>query len=460
MITYSIGSTVNPVLIGKYGKLIPFSLLTSGISYVLCLVFKPLHQSDQELFWTSLVCMMSPNAISMPIMVLESLCDLSIVNEDYGGVTKDCFAEGTSFTFVYSIGWNILYWSTLYPLLTKVSENIKNGGRQSVVVLTNEDAANHRHPSVFDRYLPQWAYWSKIKGLLSRSLLTPSMYAIYAGLFIALITPLQNALFGSDVTFLTPFGGSLKTLAQPVVCLNTIVMSASLVRVRLPDKWRNIFIKSEAFVFGLSARIQNFFSSLTESKEKSIDDEVEIEMTTASAAPKTRNRVLSQFRHHSRSMRRLFGSMTGRHRSATLMEMDPFCAVPDYPQPDTDTTDYSPSHTLHEPEYEVEAGTADAADDSHTNEVVVHVDAAELKEGDPESSTLSPMWGNGTQERIIGTDKPENKVKRKESAGQIQPNLKKIDPPPSAQGEANQSTESSSNKTVTLNTFLFHLLSR
>jgi predicted permease len=454
MITYSIGSTVNPVLIGKYGKLIPFSILTSGISYALCLLLKPLHQPDQELFWTSLVCAMSPNAISMPIMVMESLCDLSIVNEDYGGVVKECFAEGTSFTFVYSIGWNILYWSTLYPLLTKISENIKSGGKQNIVALTSEAASNLSQPSYLSRYIPHWAYWSKIKGLLSRSLLTPSMYAIYVGLIIALIPALQEAMFGSGLSILTPFGGTLKTLAQPVVCLNTIVMSASLVRVRLPEKWHRFFIKSEAFVFGLSERMTSWLSALLNTEKMPYNTPSVTRTETAdvpAVAPMNRRRVLSQFRQHSLNMRRrLFGSGTNRYRSATMMEMDPFCAVPDYPQPEVG--DMSPSR---EPTYEVESGGIDGGPDQPNDDNVHDVDA--------ENGILSPMWGKDVQISTRSVIDAENSAGLDDANEQnLRQSLKTIEPSSATKNESpdESSAESSSSKTVTLKTFIFHLLVR
>lgn len=66
------------------------------------------------------VAMFSPNAISMPIMVMQSLCEQVIINHDYDDNSKLCYSEASSMLFVYSIGWHILFWSYGFNQLKRI----------------------------------------------------------------------------------------------------------------------------------------------------------------------------------------------------------------------------------------------------------------------------------------------------------------------------------------------------
>jgi hypothetical protein len=65
------------------------------------------------------------------------------------------------------------------------------------------------------------------------------MVAIYIGVFIGLIEPLRNLIFGQNAA-LQPLGETVLTLGQPVVCLNSLIMAASLARVDLFQKRRAV----------------------------------------------------------------------------------------------------------------------------------------------------------------------------------------------------------------------------
>jgi hypothetical protein len=58
------------------------------------------------------------------------------------------------------------------------------------------------------------------------------MIAIYFGVFIGLVAPLRLELFGKN-TLWQPLGDAITTLGQPVVCLHTLLMWASLSKVDL-----------------------------------------------------------------------------------------------------------------------------------------------------------------------------------------------------------------------------------
>lgn len=54
-------------------------------------------------------------------------------------------------------------------------------------------------------------------------------------MFIGLVPGLRGLVFGPNLNPLTPLGGTIQVLASPVVCLNTLIMSASLAKVRIPN---------------------------------------------------------------------------------------------------------------------------------------------------------------------------------------------------------------------------------
>ena len=62
-------------------------------------------------FYTA-VCIASafPNAVSLPIMILETACKRSDVNEEYNSDPDECYTASMSMLFVYSIGWNFVFW--------------------------------------------------------------------------------------------------------------------------------------------------------------------------------------------------------------------------------------------------------------------------------------------------------------------------------------------------------------
>lgn len=231
--TYALGSSLTPQLLAEYAILIPFCLLNIAFSLLIFLLLRPLHQKDEALTTASMVATMSPNIISMPLMMLRALCELNKVNEDYGNDAEECFTDSTGMLFVYSIAFNILFWSVLYPMMIDVADKI-NGA-----VEPDEESSS------------SWiAVLNKTKNILSRVFTTPAMIGIYAGLFVSMVPGLRGVMFGERLTALTPIGGTIRVLAEPVVCLNTLIMAASLAKVRFPksviDKyfWWVLYIRN------------------------------------------------------------------------------------------------------------------------------------------------------------------------------------------------------------------------
>jgi len=197
----SLGSALSVVMLQRMAILILFCVLTNLVSYTFAFtVGRYMHEDDPVLSIATSVAIGSPNAISFPLMVMQTLCDEPLVNaDDYSGKASLCVADSNSMLFVYSIGWHVMFWSYGWTML------------KTLVV----DKQQQRETTA---------------QLVSRMILSPSMLAIYLGMFIGLIAPIRNAMF-RDFTILRPLGSALKTLGDPVVCLNCLVMSANLAQI-------------------------------------------------------------------------------------------------------------------------------------------------------------------------------------------------------------------------------------
>ena len=226
LVIYALGSTLNIQLFIHLSLLFPFALLIIGISYLCGYLLKFIHEDNQVLFKSSLVCVGSPNGISLPLMVMASLCENSDVNADYDGDADLCFEEASSMMFIYVIPWFLVFWSYGYSQLASVNDIIAepfHGAEEdgdSVVVISFRDKCK-----VIGRKL--WLVFQN-----------PALIGVYIGLFVGLTPGLGSFLF-DKMTVAQPFGGAVEVLATPVVALNSLVMSASLAHINID--WADVF---------------------------------------------------------------------------------------------------------------------------------------------------------------------------------------------------------------------------
>lgn len=215
LIVYSLGATLSPELLAKIGILILFCAANYGLSYIVALtVGRFIHEKDnEELFSAVLVAICNPNAVALPILLMQGICQNPIVNQDFNSDAGACADLATSMIFVYITGWFIMFWGFSYPLLQKPK-----------VVHLRVEVVKESISSSSNSYLTQFL---KLIPTLKQMFLSPSMIAIYIGMFIGLVTPLQQLIFTKQTPGL-PFGDSIYAIGNPVVCLNCIIMAASL----------------------------------------------------------------------------------------------------------------------------------------------------------------------------------------------------------------------------------------
>jgi hypothetical protein len=221
LVVYALGSSLTPALLLRSAVLIPLGLANTLFSYLFFRLLRPLHQADPALCATSLVAVLSPNVISMPIMVLQSLCELDIVNDDYGGDSEECFAEATSMLFVYSIGFNLTYWAVLYPILTDLADG-SNGGAAAAV----EGAGPA--PGPWDASLRRRALsaWAATTLALQRAMMTPAMIgklcpSIHPYIYLSIYLSIRPSIHSSVYPSIHPFISS-----YPMLCVVSYMFQA------------------------------------------------------------------------------------------------------------------------------------------------------------------------------------------------------------------------------------------
>lgn len=164
----------------------------------------------------------SPNAVALPIIVMQTLCEHQLVNQDYEMSSSKCFNEATAMLFVYSIGWHIMFWSIGYPILMNLKE------KDTVIISTATTATAIAPLRVIDT--------QKILKPLKLIVLHPCMVAIYVGTFIGCVPSLQALLFPPSAA-LRPLGSAVATLGEPLICCNCLIMASSLMNAVLA-RWR------------------------------------------------------------------------------------------------------------------------------------------------------------------------------------------------------------------------------
>ena len=242
LVVHSLGSSVSLELLQRFGILIFLSLLIIFVSYANTYALRWMHEGDPKLFLAVLVAAGSPNAISMPLLVMKTICEDATVNADYDDDSIVCFNEATSMLFIYQIGWHVVYWSCGYPLLKSLDNDCNDEVRErGHVIELDQTAVNvdttvmysgegYEHSSEEGKAKNEW-----IKEIINNFILSPCMIAIYIGIGIGLIPYLQEWLF-YEVSVIRPLGSAVATLGEPVVCVNTLIMSASLAQVYIKLK--------------------------------------------------------------------------------------------------------------------------------------------------------------------------------------------------------------------------------
>jgi len=273
LIIAALGKGLTAPLFARMSIIIPFCFLNEIVAYGIAFTLgRLLHEDNVRLYTAVSVAIGSPNVVSFPLMIMDTLCKQSQeINQDYES-TEECFIEATSMIFVYSIGWQFVFWGYGFPKLQtlvalynnpnptatatatgngndKVADNMSVSSSEKGIEMTSMGDKNKKtSANIVDTNtntptsIPTPTIFERIKNIIDTTALvfyrvfsSPVMIAALVAILIGITSPIQNALF-IDFTGLTPFGDTIQTLADPVICLNCLIMSASLAQVSvLPD---------------------------------------------------------------------------------------------------------------------------------------------------------------------------------------------------------------------------------
>jgi predicted permease len=236
LIINSLGSAITAELLQRIGVLVLFCFVANAISYFFgYTVGRLLHgRSDDAMFIALTVAIGSPNATSLPIMVMQTMCDESYVKKDYGDNYQQCYDEANSMLFVYAMGWHLMFWSYGFPKLKAIKKRFypDQSVSSAVVADINDGIAESQNYFLNDILTKISFRKNKIAfcDWLMTIFLTPAMIAIFIGVAIGLI-PFTQIMMFKEMSFLRPLGSAITTLGEPVVAINCLVMSASLAQV-------------------------------------------------------------------------------------------------------------------------------------------------------------------------------------------------------------------------------------
>lgn len=236
----NIGASLSLSLFLKVGTLVPIAIAVNLMSMGIGRVFRFVHEDDHKLFRASLLTIASPNTISMPIMVMQSLCEQPVVNADFDDDSTVCFSHSTALLFIYSIGFHLLYWGYVFPSFEQLQREAEEEGD-----IEDSNSSLGPKPTLSQRFM-------SFISLFKHILMAPTMLSVFVGLFIGLIPFTRHLLF-SGSGYLSPVGAAINTLASPVVALNCLIMSASLAHVDVDFKqlfvqyWKELVLSLTSF---------------------------------------------------------------------------------------------------------------------------------------------------------------------------------------------------------------------
>ena len=213
-----------------------FCFIANSISYFFGhTVGRLLHgRSDDAMFTALVVAIGSPNAISLPIMVMQTMCEEKYVKADYNDSQSECYIEATSMLFVYSMGWHLMFWSYGFPKLKALKQRFYSDLPNLGTDIIHDDATIVESSNeIFNAILRKISFRKNRDAFcswLKTIFLTPAMIAIFIGIAIGLIPFTQELMF-EKMSFLRPLGSAITTLGEPVVAVNCLIMSASLAQV-------------------------------------------------------------------------------------------------------------------------------------------------------------------------------------------------------------------------------------
>lgn len=230
---------------GSLTLLVVLCLWHIGVSYGLAFTVGKWiigsHPVSQEFVTILMVMIGSPNCLSVPILVMRSACEQSLVFSNYGTEDK-CKDEAMSLVSAYNIGFNLTFWTFGFKMMRIFSERQAKAAAATESAVVTETAnilstASNSVNADIDGAEPPLLLQSSVSRYLIRMMDNLPLLATILGIAVGLVPPLQRLLFSEDTPVLCSLAEALETIGEPLVCVNCLVMAAYLGHVNLfPDK--------------------------------------------------------------------------------------------------------------------------------------------------------------------------------------------------------------------------------
>ena len=177
-----------------------------GVADLTALVFRP----NRELVPAMRVSIAFVNALSIPLVLLGSLCESRRVNaQAFDKSATDCKEEASAKLNVFMVAWHACMWSYGYATLER----------------TAPKAEKH---DIFS--------WQSLK----RTAQQPNIIGLFVGLFVALVPSLSVALFRQkQPTPLRPLGAALEVLGNAMVASRVLISASAFVHGHIRRRAEN-----------------------------------------------------------------------------------------------------------------------------------------------------------------------------------------------------------------------------
>lgn len=242
------------------------------------------HQTA-PLFTSIKIAAGNGNAIGLPILVMQILCQDNLINADFGHDSALCYNEASSMIFVYMITWFVMFWGYAFPTL----QQLKHKESTSPVNVISAPSSTNKPMLMIDQFshfvgrIPQFFENPQLKHHLwltfKKVVINPPILAVMVALFVGLIPAIQQQIFRTSGN-LAIVGSAIGTIGEPVVALNTLIMSASLAQCDFPidriKRWFDNFLFSDTDRYDtLSSKT---FNDTTQLKQNVVDNDQGLEM--------------------------------------------------------------------------------------------------------------------------------------------------------------------------------------
>jgi len=259
LIFSTVSSTMTPSLLSSSLPLIGFSVLQFFVLLLLSRLFRCLHP-DQRMARIVEIAAATPNQISLPLMVLGSMCKSPVISEGFSSPTHipgevadevelqfrvdECSKTSMGLVFIFAIGFYVTFWGygigVFRELRTAEQRRVERGEEGEEEGEEGEEGEEEENRTgeeerertkregpvgpVALKHLPSP---SRCVEFLKRSLLNHMTITIYVSILAAVVPGVQSSLHSRGGS-LEPLGDAIRIVSDPLIAINCFVMSGSL----------------------------------------------------------------------------------------------------------------------------------------------------------------------------------------------------------------------------------------